>query len=178
MKKIIKKISKKRKGFGILEAVIASGIIAFFAGGVVILGNMTLRSVVVNKHRLQAAYLAQEAIEVIKNIRDSNWVDEDATTNWNNGLYAKDDLKVELDNRKWELSDGSDSFDSGLNSPNNTNETIFTREITISEPSADEITDEAIRDRTLNIKVKVSWKDYSKERDITIDSIITDWMSY
>ena len=167
-------------GFGVLEALIASGIIAIFAGGVVILGNMALRSVVINKHRLQAAYLAQEAVEAVKNIRDSNWVDEKkhpVTGNpnaWDDGINNSNVNGVklvydELD-KKWKLESGSEE-------PISLNNVDFTREIRITNPTNSDLP-EALKTRTADIEVKVSWQDYGKDKDVTINSIITDWMIY
>ncbi len=160
----------KQSGFGILEVLIASGIIAIFAGGVVILGNMALRSVVINKHRLQAAYLAQEAVEAVRNIRDSNWVDGEPDTGWDDGIdnsggdseYLDQDLTTD----EWKLKSGDETI--------SLNEVNFIREIRISQPN----TSEPLGMRTKQVEVKVLWEDYGKEKDVTINSTITDWMIY
>lgn len=160
-----------QSGFGILEVLIASGIIAIFAGGVIILGNMALRSVVVNKHRLQAAYLAQEGVELVRNIRDSNWVDGNKNTGWDFGINDSGGNNRYLDQDaitdKWELKSGPEES-IPLNNVN------FTREIRISQPD----TSEPLGERTKDIEVKVFWEDYGKPKDVTINSTITDWMIY
>ncbi len=161
---------KSRAGFGILEALVASGMIAIFAGGIVILGNMALRSVVINKHKLQAAYLAQEATELVRNIRDSNWVDEDPANEWDDGINdsGADSLKLDKDlDDNWELISGSDDY--------TINNVTFTREIRIKKYTADP---DPLKNKTADIEVKVLWEDYSKSRDVTINSTITNWMIY
>ncbi|GAH02631.1 unnamed protein product [marine sediment metagenome] len=157
-------------GFGILEALIASGIIAIFAGGIVILGNMALRSVVINKHRLQAAYLAQEAVELVRNIRDSNWVDGDADTECDDGINDSggNSLKLGKDpDDNWELVSGFEIIP--------LNNVIFTRKIRITK-YIDSL--DPLRKRTADIEVEILWEDYGKSKDVTINSIITDWMIY
>ncbi len=168
-----KKLPTTKSGFGILEALVASGIIAIFAGGVVILGNMALRSVVINKHRLQAAYLSQEGVELVKNIRDSNWVDENKNTGWNSGIddsggnsrYLDQDTTTD----KWELISGDKTII--------LNKVSFTREIRITNPTNSDLSD-VLKERAADIEVKVRWDDYGKQRDVTINSTITDWMIY
>ena len=159
-------------GFGVLEALIASGIIAIFAGGVVILGNMALRSVVINKHRLQAAYLAQEAVELVKNIRDSNWVDANPNNQWDDGITdsSVNGAKLTYDelDKKWKLESGPKAIP--------LNEVSFTREIRITKAAPTET--DPLKKRTADIEVKVSWQDYGKEKEVIINSIITDWMIY
>lgn len=167
---------QKQSGFGILEALIASGIIAIFAAGIVILGNMSLRSVVINKHRLQAAYLAQEAVEIVKNIRDSNWVDGNPDTDWKDGLVNGINWKVKHDNlsNNWEIIGGPENFNLNLE---NTGDAVFTRDITISDISDLNFTP-SLKEHALDLEVKVSWTDYGQKRDVTINSVVSDWMSY
>jgi len=160
----------RNSGFGILEALIASAIIVVFAAGVVVLGKISLRNVVINKHKLQAAYLAQEAVEALRNIRDTNWVDNDPNTNWDNGLPTGEKqgifLKTTGSVKKWEVKSNVDQF--------NLNNTVFTREIRIRRYPAINSLDQ----KTIGVQVIVSWNDYGKERNVTINSYITDWMSY
>jgi len=164
------KLHTRAAGFGILEALVASGMIAIFAGGIVILGNMALRSVVINKHKLQAAYLAQEATELVRNIRDSNWVDEDPANEWDDGINdsGANSLKLDKDlGDNWELISGSNDY--------TINNVTFTREIRIKKYTADP---DPLKNKTADIEVKVLWEDYGKPRDVTINSTITDWMIY
>lgn len=87
MNEIINK--KKKKGFTLLETIIALSLLSI--GGFAVFnliantkGNMSLMS-----SKLQAAYLAQEGIEIIRNIRDTNWLEissKGATITWDDGL--------------------------------------------------------------------------------------------
>ena len=177
----MKKKYETNFGFGILEALIASGIIAFFAAGIVVLGNMTLRSVVINKHRLQAAYLAQEAVEGLKNIRDSNWLDKNPSTTWEQGLAEGEGLGLRLNAGKWERKSNPDSFDLELDQDGNLNfnslKQIFTREIKITKVRRNPA-DPGSPNIKANIGVRVSWQDYGRTRTVEINSILTDWMTY
>lgn len=178
------KCRQLENGFGVLEALVASGIMAVFAAGVVLLGVITVRSTVINKHRLQAAYLAQEAVEASRNIRDTNWVDENPETSWDQNFPQADgvtsdwgiELVTSLDNiRKWQFKQSSDYFDSSLNQFEECNDCLFERKIIITRNTNSQLPLDA---KTLKLSVVVTWLDYSKERNVTINSDITDWMMY
>ena len=78
----------KNKGFTIIELVIA-----IFILSVAIFGVYNAFSTIVvltsgASDRLTAAYLAQEGIEIIRNIRDTNWIEmgADPDAAWHDGL--------------------------------------------------------------------------------------------
>lgn len=66
--------SQKSPGFGLLETVVAVGILVIIVSAVVSLQTFNLKNSMVNKHRAQAAYLANEVLSIIKQTRDSYWV--------------------------------------------------------------------------------------------------------
>ncbi|MEX0877639.1 MAG: prepilin-type N-terminal cleavage/methylation domain-containing protein [Candidatus Spechtbacterales bacterium] len=72
MLKYIKK--NKNEGFTLLEAIIAIAVLLVAvtsASGLVI---SSLQGLHMTRNRVTAAYLAQEGIEVVRNIRDTNWI--------------------------------------------------------------------------------------------------------
>lgn len=81
---------RRPKGQGLLELIIAIGII--MASVITTLGLVlsTSRTSDVSKARILAANLAREGIEVARSVRDNNWLAIDSgiipNTNWNNGL--------------------------------------------------------------------------------------------
>lgn len=79
--------TNKRAGFTLLETMVAIGII--------VIGLMSSLSLITNalsvvsniQDRLIAANLAAEGIEVVRNIRDNNWLQNRGdTSKWNLGL--------------------------------------------------------------------------------------------
>lgn len=66
---------KGNKGFSIIEIVFAVGIVSFTFVGMMSLFAYNLRAEMKNRDRITAAYLAQEAIEVVRQKRDNNWND-------------------------------------------------------------------------------------------------------
>lgn len=89
---------KTQKGFGIAEVLIAATIIAVILGALVAAGQAALRALANQEQRLQAAGFAQEGLEIVRQMRDSNWIDGKSATEWD--FIARDtmDQPVALSN--------------------------------------------------------------------------------
>jgi prepilin-type N-terminal cleavage/methylation domain-containing protein len=83
-------ILKKEKGFTIIELIIS-----IFILSIAIVGTFSaflIMTILTSEtaDRLTATYLAQDGIEIVRNIRDNNWLKMKAGvsgTNWTTGLY-------------------------------------------------------------------------------------------
>jgi len=86
------KKQKKRRGFTLLEVIIAIFILTVGAGASFALIQQTLLASSLIEFKIIAAYLAQEGIEIVRNIRDTNWLQEQRNTDpaksspWDDGL--------------------------------------------------------------------------------------------
>jgi len=79
------KSKNTKKGFTVLEVLIA--VLVLTIGG---LAAYSVVQQIVFKtfsasYRLSAAYLAKEGIEIVRNTRDTNWIEAE---NWDNGLAS------------------------------------------------------------------------------------------
>jgi prepilin-type N-terminal cleavage/methylation domain-containing protein len=76
------------KGFSILEVLVAISILVVGVSGAVALMSQTISVGNSVTQRLIAAHLAQEGLEVIQNIRHTNWIEgaDDGITKWSDGL--------------------------------------------------------------------------------------------
>lgn len=76
------------KGFSLLEVIIAISILGTGIAGAIALTTQTIQSGTFVQKQLIAAHLAQEGLEVIHNIRHTNWIKEaeDGVTKWFAGL--------------------------------------------------------------------------------------------
>lgn len=63
-----------QQGFTFIEVVVALGIIAVAFSAIMTLARGTISAIGVARRELIAANLAQEGIEVVRNIRDANWL--------------------------------------------------------------------------------------------------------
>jgi len=71
------------KGFTLLEVIIAIAILIVGLIGLMVLVSATISASSVSASRLLAANLAQEGIELVRGIRDSNWLQGQA---WDTGI--------------------------------------------------------------------------------------------
>lgn len=76
-------IKKFSKGFGILEVMISCAIIIVVLGSLVFIARSSLTNAQYMQERAQAVSLAAEAIEIIRQNRDSNYIDQNSATQWN-----------------------------------------------------------------------------------------------
>ena len=95
-----RKNKKANQAFTLLETIIAIGIIITGIVGILILVEQSLRSIRVAENRIIASHMAQEAVEVVVNIRDTNWV---SRVGWRTGIPT--------------LTQGIVDYDSALVSP-------------------------------------------------------------
>lgn len=79
------------KGFSILEVVIAMGIITVGLLGVSSLALQNLQVETINKNYLVASMLAQEGMELVRNVRDTNFL---KANDWKTGSGAGTDSDI------------------------------------------------------------------------------------
>lgn len=78
------------KGFTIIELVITIFILSFAVVGIFAAFSVMATLTYDATDRLTAAYLGQEGIEIVRNIRDTNWLGMDALSggSWTDGLTS------------------------------------------------------------------------------------------
>jgi len=186
---------KNKNGFTLIETIIAVFILI-----IGILGSYTVFYDIYSKsgglsHKLTAAYLSQEGIEVIRNMRDNNWVKNNSnwlskiaeSNNCSNGCDFEVDYKT---GTSYDLNqdiglmpygtsgdflningDGLYSYDS--NSP----ETIFKRKITITTGLSNDSGSNDIFGSSDIFKVDstVSWQYKGKEFFVKIVDFLYNW---
>jgi Tfp pilus assembly protein PilV len=164
---MLNNFNKKNKGFTILEAIFTFTIIVVGFSGVMTLILKTARYSQINNYNLVAAYLAQEGLELVRNIRDSNWMTPGK--GWRddigNGSYIIDynnSLRRGIPN----LYIDSDGF----YSHNRGTKTIFQRNIKISIPHSD-----CTVGKCILVSSTVTWSDFGITRSITVSERLYNW---
>ena len=76
-----------KKGFTILEVLVTMLVITIGGLAAYAMVQQIVFSTFASSYRLTAAYLAKEGIEIVRNTRDTNWLEQE---NWNNGLSSSD----------------------------------------------------------------------------------------
>jgi len=142
--------SKSGAGFTLIEILVATtlitvGIVGFYAA-ITRVTSITLFS----PSRFVASRLAQEGIELVSNIRDTNWVK--GTANWDDGLTdCSSGCEIDYNDSvftNWTEPGRYLKIDSnGFYNYDNGDDSKFKRKITITHINPDEI----------KVKVQITW---------------------
>lgn len=156
---------KLNKGFTLVEALVALVVLTVALGPALVLTSNVSSTAAAVKNNLIAANLAQEGVEVVRGIRDTNWFLGNA---FDNGL-ADGIYRVEWGSN-FVIGLGSDPFikeTNGLyNYSGSGTDTIFKRTITISKINASE----------LRVISEVIWTERgARDRNIKAESHLFNW---
>ncbi len=162
---------KFKAGFSLMEILVVLFIVSTAMLGIVslIIQNIQVQSI--NKNNLIASSLAQEGIELIRNVRDNNWKNNnDFDTNLSDGFYRIDyrgGVPV-YDNSaaKIYLKDGFYMHDNGGDI--GLTPTIFNRQIAVVK-----LTTEI--GQPLKVKSIISWIDHNHLYRYELQTLLYDW---
>jgi prepilin-type N-terminal cleavage/methylation domain-containing protein len=172
-----------KKGFTLIEVltalfVISVGLVAIFS-----VVNRVFFSTSLSVSRMTASYIAQEGIEVVRNIRDSNWLADRSGSTWTNnmiiGSYSEidynDSALVAYTGRPLELHQSGfyerskytqAQWDASPGVISGYSQSIFKRRIIISTVDAD----------TINVKVEVMWSEKGGDHSVIIEEELHNWI--
>jgi len=152
-----------KTGFTLMEAIVAITIITVGIVGVFSLVTQTISSVSVSEDKLIAAYLAQEGIEIVRNIRDTNWIENESTwVGLDAGIYEVDydaQFLSDYTGTPLNLETATNYYGYGAG-----NSTKFTRKITITQFG-----------NYINVVVLVEWEEKGKSYNVTAQENLYDW---
>lgn len=166
-----------KKGFSLIETMIAVAIIGIAIGGPYLVINSALSNFLDAENRFKAVFLAQEGMELVRNVRDNNFINivvggADVDT-WDDGLIPSNCYEIDYNDtsltscsvgslRNLKInSDGFYNYDSGK-------DTIFKRYITISNCGTD----------CLEIRSIVKWKFKGEERQYELVGKLYNWIQH
>ncbi len=164
----------KEEGFTLLEVIGAIFILMVGLGGSFSLMSQTLSAASSVELKLTAAYLGQEGLEIVKNLRDQAWLEKRTSPflSWNEylpvGNWEADYLTLDsLGNHAFNSSplnidaDGFYSYSPGV-------QTKFIRKISIAEISP---SDPDIK----RVTVQVSWEERGRAHNFQVMEDVTNW---
>ena len=181
-----------RKGFGIIEVLIASALIATMLAGLVYIGRLTLTSGSYMSERSQALGLATEGVEIVRQIRDTNWIDNDNKTLWNSfqmnsdgtfspivldheKIYRVQFVKAQNGNSRYSLTQSANGEVIKLADNSQFTRTIIFEKVQSLIPSSPK-NSIAVSDpkdtNSFKVTVTVTW---GENKTISISELITNW---
>jgi prepilin-type N-terminal cleavage/methylation domain-containing protein len=176
------KKSEVRSGFTLIEVLIASTIIAFAAGSVMVIGRSAIRAYDVGFERTQAYLLAQEGLEIVRSIRDNQSLDNQSN-NWVNILPNPSLTTVyrpvwNAATGRWQLQLGNESIQ-----PNSLTNLRFTRSIKFNSPPTlpaligpdGTALDQGIENNVRRVTIEVTWDQSGTPASVTSSSLLTNW---
>ena len=167
-------LNQKNRGFTIIELLISLFVLVIGILAAYSVAQLPISYTSVSVNQLTAAYLAQEGIEIVRNIRDTNWLTPD--NNWDDGLesgdYEADYASTGLVLLSCSPSCGYNDLSflkidsNGFYNKDTGTDTKFKRKITLT-PTSDFLT----------VSVTVFWKDKGKQDpyQFTVQENLYNW---
>jgi len=152
--------------------MLASGILILVVASVVSLSRFVIKGYAVTISRTQALYLAQEGQEIVRDIRDTYWIDGNPDTDFTNlfnfnGPYFANWNPV---TGSWVLLAGSETIPPGTLGPYQLIQ--FERIIQFSDV---DLGDSRLNSEVRRVTVTVSWTEGGKSWDVTTETFLTNW---
>jgi len=142
----------KKRGFSLIELIVAIFFVSVALPGILSAISKAMAEAEDSTLRLRAIYLAQEGIEIVRNIRDTKWLNGATST----ALEASGNY--EADYKSTALSPFSSRFlkidNNGFYQYSVGTKTLFKRKITIDK--TDDLDGDTYPDRE-RVTVEVSW---------------------
>ncbi len=171
---IIKSIKNNKKGFSVIELMVAITILVVVVIVFYQVAAFSLRALKGSINETKAGYLAQEGVEAVRNIRDQVEWDDGGDGKIGIGEFSVVNIYYPIISaNNWELT----TTDPGIL------DIFFTREITFANLSRDPATDDIedvynpVNDdeNSKKVTVKVSWQEGGENKDVTLVTYITNF---
>lgn len=159
------KIIQAKSGFTLVEIVAVLFVVAVGLVGVLSLIVQNIQSQNISKNTITAYQLAQEGIELVRKVRDTNWLEARA---WNTGILPGTYYMDYQDALPNIMSSGQEALyknASGFYVHGGGNDTPFSRTILIEE----------INPSAYRVYSRVVWSDRNNSFNYDVEAVLYDW---
>jgi len=170
MLKLFKNIGGNKPGFSLVEIMAVLLIVALGIIGVANLATQSIQAQTINKGNIIANQLAQEGIEIVRQVRDTNWLKgRDWKTGFNTGVYCADYAlpslrpvlagsfcRLHIDENGWYRSTGAMSI--------NMEDTNYYRYLEISTATS-----------SASVRAIVTWMERDRAYRYEAETMLYDW---
>lgn len=167
-------ILKSKKGFSLIEVIIACSIISFVIFGFVSISTKSIQISNKTLKQAQAVLLLEEGVEAVKSIRDDGWSNISSLSN-NTNYFLFFDTSL----NKWVLFEDNSSHSGYI--PNYPIDSIFTRTVVFSQTERDSSTDDISKtgdvyldENTRTVRVSVSFEEQGDQIEKNLDFYISN----
>jgi len=172
--KYIIKIKDRWTGFSLLETIVVLFIVSVGLISIVNLTISSLKAQTLNRNTLIAYQLAQEGLELIRNVRDTNWL---SGNTWDDGIEGSGSgTKYRVDFASWPvevsgISEATLQLASSTNAgfyihDSNSPSSLFSRMVTITT---------ATGTASSTVESLVQWTEQGQLREYRLQTILYDW---
>ena len=176
--------NQRRKGFGLLEVLLSAVIIIIILAALVTIGRAALNNNENLIERSQATYFAQEGIEMVRQIRDTNWIDGDNTSKWDTLVWASSAYTTTDDSKEYGLQYEQAKFrvlllESPAGDELTLNNVKYTRKITVNSVDSSDLIPNGsgtnLKPYALKVTSTVTWNFSGQPKTIELSELITNW---
>ncbi len=163
---------KANRGFSLLESLVAIFVLTLASLGPLTLASYAIRTASLSQNRITAFYLAQEAMEYIRNRRDNNAIA--GAGNWLNGLNScasTNGCSVDIPNDLVSACSGDCpkikyNSSTGLYNQTSGADTLFTRQVQLTQVANN------VEEK---VAVTISWRERFSNQSFTLEENIFNW---
>jgi prepilin-type N-terminal cleavage/methylation domain-containing protein len=174
---------KVKKGFTLIETLVAITVLMLAVTGPLVISQKGLSAAGYAKDQMIAYFLAQDAMEYVRNVRDDNLVKqsiEDWLSVVSGPLQSCNIANCKIDTRPTDVSVSACSADACLLTKNDIgnnvvqyghgagNYTPFSRTVKLERPDGSTTPSLGIADKEVRVTVTVSWPTFSGQKSITL----------
>lgn len=159
------------RGISILEVIVVMTIIALGLVGVLSLVAQNVKAHYINKHVLIASTLAEECLELVRNVRDLNWL---TVGNWKEDIVGDGTYIIDYGGRA-SINQAIDSLNEAGARLYVNGDGFYTHTVTATTTNFYRLITVVDLGNYLDVKCSVRWQDGTQNHNYTAETYLYNW---